>query len=448
MKNKRIKIIVMIVAVALVISTGGFIIQRYTAASALNEAREAAAQYLPAAASLQKQVKDDDEYYFQYFDAAANETFDLYVDRKDYTQIKLQSRVDNVSGSEQVAYTRDEIINLVKENYPAAEIQSVTLNEGRSGYVYEIAFSGDTVRGQLSINPVTGVIFERSLRFGRPMLIVNLSGDDTDDDYVVPVNKSYISLEEARLLALEKVPGASIKEMEYDEDNGRLTIEIEMHKDETEYEIKIDAQTGEVLKLESDDRSKNDDVETDVTISATQTTESSRPTEETTEKPRETTRETTEKPKDSEPTPTTTASGPQLIGTEKVKQIVLGKAPGATIVELELERDDGRVYYEGEAVDGRYEYEFEIDAYTGAVIEWEKDDKDDDDYSNRESYIGTEAVKKIVLGYVSGATIGEIDLDEDDGRYYYEVEAYKDGIENEFEIDAYTGELIEWEQDD
>lgn len=445
MLNKSKKAIVMIIAIAVVLGSGGFILQKYTAAASFNDARTAASLYVPASAYIQKEEKDNDEYRFQFFDAASNEVFEVHVDRKDNTQIRLFSRVDNVGGSEQVAYSREDIIDLVKRNYPNVEIQSVTLNEGNSGFVYEVAFRGETARGQLLINPVSGVIFERTLRFGSPMLVIGLSRDD--DDYLIPQNNTYISLEEARLIALERVPGGRIKEMEYDEFNGRLVIEIEMTRDGVEYELKIDAYSGDILKLEYDDQRRNDDRKTDVTTSATGTTTTGTGLAETskqTAESKETARETT---KSAESGTATGPAAPQLIGTEKVKQIVLSKAPGAVIVELELERDDGRLYYEGEAVDDRYEYEFEIDAYTGAIIEWEVDDRDDD-YSIRDKFIGIEAVKKIVLNHVPGATIEEIELDEDDGRYYYEVEAYKDGIEHEFEIDALTGKVIEWGIDD
>lgn len=44
-----------------------------------------------------------------------------------------------------------------------------------------------------------------------------------------------------------------------------------------------------------------------------------------------------------------------------------------TFRELKLERDDGRTVYEGEMRSGRTDYEFTIDAYTGAVLEWDTD---------------------------------------------------------------------------
>lgn len=61
------------------------------------------------------------------------------------------------------------------------------------------------------------------------------------------------------------------------------------------------------------------------------------------------------------------------VGEEKAKQIVRAKIPGATITQWELDRDDGREVYEGEAVDGRIEYEFTLDARTGKILEWDKD---------------------------------------------------------------------------
>ena len=62
------------------------------------------------------------------------------------------------------------------------------------------------------------------------------------------------------------------------------------------------------------------------------------------------------------------------ISTEKVKSIVTDRAGvSGTFRELKLERDDGRTVYEGEMHSGRTEYEFTIDAYTGAVLEWDTD---------------------------------------------------------------------------
>ena len=64
---------------------------------------------------------------------------------------------------------------------------------------------------------------------------------------------------------------------------------------------------------------------------------------------------------------------------EKAKSIVLAKIPSATITKLKLEKDDGIYVYEGEAILGDYEYEFEINASSGVIIDWDKERIDDDD---------------------------------------------------------------------
>lgn len=69
---------------------------------------------------------------------------------------------------------------------------------------------------------------------------------------------------------------------------------------------------------------------------------------------------------------TQTVSGD--IGLDKAKQIVLAKAPaGAYVKKLHLDHDDGKTVYEGELRNGSWEYEFKLDAATGAVLEWDED---------------------------------------------------------------------------
>ena len=62
------------------------------------------------------------------------------------------------------------------------------------------------------------------------------------------------------------------------------------------------------------------------------------------------------------------------ISTEQAQQTALSRVSGATasnVYELHLEWDDGRQYYEGKIYYGTMEYDFTIDAVTGAVVEWE-----------------------------------------------------------------------------
>lgn len=61
-----------------------------------------------------------------------------------------------------------------------------------------------------------------------------------------------------------------------------------------------------------------------------------------------------------------------VISVDKARSIALAKVPGASAndIRIHLDRDDGRQIYEGEIYYNRMEYEFEIDASTGTIIEW------------------------------------------------------------------------------
>ena len=64
-----------------------------------------------------------------------------------------------------------------------------------------------------------------------------------------------VSETDAKALALSKVPGASEKNITkfgQDYDDGRTVYEIEIIYERTEYEIEIDAATGEIVKMEMD----------------------------------------------------------------------------------------------------------------------------------------------------------------------------------------------------
>ena len=125
---------------------------------------------------------------------------------------------------------------------------------------------------------------------------------------------------------------------------------------------------------------------------------------------------------------------------------------------------------------GRTDYEFTIDAYTGAVLtsyvepdghddvddhddDHDDDDDDDDDAQPTGSaqptgQIGHAAAKSAALTHAgvseSRAYDMDVELDDEDGRWVYEVEFKADGMEYEYVIDAYTSAVLEYdmEQDD
>ncbi len=65
-----------------------------------------------------------------------------------------------------------------------------------------------------------------------------------------------------------------------------------------------------------------------------------------------------------------------LISEDEARQIAVSNLQGAVLEDIkviDLDYDDGFWVFEGEIIQGEWEYEFEINAESGDVISWEKD---------------------------------------------------------------------------
>ena len=140
------------------------------------------------------------------------------------------------------------------------------------------------------------------------------------------------------------------------------------------------------------------------------------------------------------------------ITEEEASSIALAEVDGATADELRIykDTDDNRNIYEGSIYHDNIEYDFEIDAQTGDIIDWSSE-KDDDNWNNTQNngngdIISEKKAKNIALGQVEGATESDLRIhrDNDDGREIYEGSIFYNEMEYEFEIDAQTGDIIDW----
>ena len=72
----------------------------------------------------------------------------------------------------------------------------------------------------------------------------------------------------------------------------------------------------------------------------------------------------------------TQSNGTTMLTEEEARQIALEQVPGATednIVEFRKDPDNTKAEYEGEIHFNGVEYEFEIDAYEGTILEWDEE---------------------------------------------------------------------------
>jgi len=288
-------------------------------------------------------------------------------------------------------------------------------------------------------------------------------------------NSSYIGLEKAKSIALKDagVSGVTFVKAKLDSDDGVRVYDIEFYKDNVEYDYEIDAATGQILE-------KDLDIE-NYTIPQNKNNKINNLN-------------------DSNNSNNTNTSNKQNnaadIGVERAKSIALRDAgvSGVTVVKAKLDYENGVRVYDVEFYKGNVEYDYEIDAATGKILEKDRDienysipqkkaaPKKDNTQSQSQSQnqsqtynqsqnqtqsqsqsqtqtqtqtqtqsqnysadIGAESAKSIALGDagVSGVNFTKVQIDYEDGVKVYDVEFHKDNKEYEYEIDAATGSIRE-----
>ena len=145
------------------------------------------------------------------------------------------------------------------------------------------------------------------------------------------------------------------------------------------------------------------------------------------------------------------ASG-TVITEDQAKSIALEHAgvaeadADATFYRVEQDRDNGRSVYEVEFYDGTTEYDYEIDQNSGEVLSYDSDIEGWAVASQGGEPVTLEQATELVVARVEGLTAQDVRIQEeyDDGRWVYEGEAWYNGTEYEFEIDASTGAFLNW----
>ena len=240
-----------------------------------------------------------------------------------------------------------------------------------------------------------------------------------------PIQAAYVSMDAARTAALNaaavSAEQAVMGETQMKERDGVAYYQVAFTAGETQYTYDVDAMTGTVIYSVKD-----------VPQGAPATGKTAPQAE----------------------TAAQTASG---ITLEQAKQAALKHAgiaaDAVTFVKGERDYEHGRLVYEVEFVKSTgssyAEYDYEIDAATGEVVSY---DYDAENYTqpagNGSAAMLTEdAARKAVLARVPGAgaaDVWELKLDTDDGKLLYEGKIVYGETEYEFELDAYSGTVLEW----
>lgn len=145
-------------------------------------------------------------------------------------------------------------------------------------------------------------------------------------------------------------------------------------------------------------------------------------------------------------TPSVPAAGD--VGLEAAKSAALKHAGLSTAVFTKAERDydDGRLEYELEFHTDSAAYEVTVDAISGRVLDYEKENLRGGTGSTD---IGAQAAKAAALKHagLSESQVRELqaEWDNENGRAVYEVEFKSGGMEYDYVIDAATGAVLDHE---
>lgn len=262
-----------------------------------------------------------------------------------------------------------------------------------------------------------------------------------------------ISIEEAKEIAFShagvKIEGARIEDIDFDIENNLKIYEIDFEANGYEYEYKINALTGEIVKSKNEKDDDDDDDDDDK--------------EEGQEQDKE------------------------YISKKSAKQIALDhagvSAKNAKFDDVELDTDDGVPSYEIEFEVGEDEYEYDIHAVTGKILDFEQDIEDSKPSKKPETKpeakpetkpevkpeekpevkpeVKPEAKPKqiskneainIALKHAglssSEVKIEDAELDDDDGKYVWEIEFESGDWEFEYEIDASTSKILSFDKEE
>lgn len=251
----------------------------------------------------------------------------------------------------------------------AVTVYECTIDLDDGMIVYDVEFAADGVEYECEIDALTGTVIQCEVEGG---------AEKPTQSETVPENSGTVSFrtkEEIKTELLEKnsLTASECKnfEIELDYEDGIAKYEVEFVNGDTRYEYEVNAVNGKVISSSFETLAGEIPAAEETAVTAAQTESRTSASESI--------------PIPTEPTTafpvTTTESGKNVIGINQAKLIALkhagldGKAVKASV---EPERDDstGKLCYQVEFNYGGFEYEYKIDAFSGDILDFEKEADD------------------------------------------------------------------------
>lgn len=269
---------------------------------------------------------------------------------------------------------------------------------------------------------------------------------------VITVKSTLITNAEAKIVALKDAglseAEASALRTRLEFDDGRLQYEVDFYSNGTEYEYLIQAKDGEIIARDIDGKGNgNNDMQDTENQFAADENSSVQPQKDAENQPAVNGNSTKQSQEDS---------------LDEAKAVALKDAglseSDVTFKKTELDHDHGTQVYDIEFYTSDTEYDYEIDASNGTVLEknieqflLQTNPTDSAINSSSNDYIGVDRAKEIALNHAqlneSDVQFAKAKLENDDGRVEYEIEFYSGRTEYDYTIDAVSGNIIEYDVD-
>ena len=353
------------------------------------------------------------------------------------------------------------------------------ITAGKAKFIKEITEKNDIYQTEdlvpLTINELNLLAESGEMKFET----ITAQGTASDNAYIGNEAAEKAALAHAGVAANK----AEMLSSKLDWEHGKMVYDVEFKSEGYEYDYEVDAVTGAIVdfdkEVDDDYRPTTAAVTTNTNAGSSNAGSSNAGTSAPTQQP------------------TQPAQTPQVIGAEAAKASAFAHAGlnESQVTELEIDYDAEDGDYEIGFKHGGYEYDYDIDAYTGAVIKVDKEV--DDDYrpsgnsgstttasaptqttapaqaptqttapaqapaqttapaqsqpsgSSQKSLIGNSAAQSKAIAHAgltaAGVTELEVELDAEDNKY--EVSFKAGGYDYDYEIDAYTGSVLKSEKE-
>lgn len=281
------------------------------------QARLTAQQYVPDDSTYISTVEKQTKYKVRFYSAGHAEYYNVSISKLTGKLAYFESKAIDSRGGTTTALGQPGAQNIVLKDFPNATITSTKLDSDDGLFEYKVDFTTSSCHGKYEINSQSGKVLEREIDFYT--FLDSASGSETAD--------GLLSYEKVQSIVAAQVPGGVLKELELKRKDGIYLYEAEVRMGGDDFDMLLNAKTGELLWSEY--------------------------------------------PSFSTPQKSSNAAG--SITMERAVQIAMVKTPG-TLKRSKLDMDEGaHGVYEITIVNGAWEYEYEIDASTGAVLDYDAD---------------------------------------------------------------------------